>query len=91
MATKTCPGRYDERDIEALDRLAEATGRSRNHHLNEALKGYLAQQSWQIAHIQEGLADLDAGHMTSQEEVMAESRRVIAEARARQAAAQSTS
>lgn len=35
--------------------------KGRNYHLNEALKGYLEQQSWQIAHIQEGLADLDAG------------------------------
>lgn len=85
MTTKAYPGRYDEQDIAALDRLAEATGRSRNYHLNEALKGYLAEQGWQIAHIREGLADLDAGRTTSHEDVMAEGRRIIAEARARRA------
>jgi len=91
VATKTYPGRYDEQDIAALEQLAEATGRSRNYHLNEALKSYLIEQRWQIAHIQEGLADLDAGRMTPHEDVMAEGRRIIAEAHARHTTQSSTS
>ncbi len=91
MATRTYPGRFDEQDMTALDQLAEATGRSRNYHLNAALKAYLAEQEWQIARIREGLADADAGRLTPHEDVMAEGRRLIAEARSRQVAASAES
>jgi len=65
----------------ALEALAQATGRSKNHHVLEALKRYLAEQSWQIAEIQAGIADLDAGRSVPQAQVAAEVRQIIDDAR----------
>jgi predicted transcriptional regulator len=66
-----------------LDELAAATGRSRNHHLAEAVRRYLAEESWQVAKIRQGLVEADAGMGYEQYEVEAEMRQRVAEARAR--------
>lgn len=52
-----------------LDDLAEATRRSRNFLLIEAVDRYLELQARQIAHIEKGLADLDAGRVHSHDEI----------------------
>jgi len=76
----------DERRLRQLDALAEATGRSRNHLVNEALKRYLDEESWQLAKIEEGLRQADAGEFSTTEEVSAGVGAVIAAARSRRAA-----
>lgn len=75
----------DEERLRQLDALAEATGRSRNHHVNEALKRYLDEESWQLAKIEEGIRQADAGEFHTTEEVAAGVREIIAAARARKA------
>ncbi|MDB5059196.1 MAG: Ribbon-helix-helix protein copG family [Chloroflexi bacterium] len=68
-----------------LDELAAATGRSRNHHLAEAVRRYLAEEGWHVAKISQGLAEADAGLGYEHEEVEAEMRQRVAEVRARHA------
>jgi len=66
-----------------LDDLATATGRSRNHHVAEAVRRYLAEESWQVAKIRQGLTEADAGLGFEQDEVEAEMQRIVAGAQAR--------
>lgn len=81
MAAETMHVRLPEQTREKLERLAAATNRPRTYHIIAALERYLAQENWQIAHIHEGLADLEAGRATPHHDVMAEGRRIIAAAR----------
>ncbi len=80
----------DEERLRQLDALAEATGRSRNHHVNAALKRYLDEESWQLAKIEEGIRQADAGEFYTPEEVRAGVDEIIAAARARTAARKAT-
>ena len=54
-----------------LDALSVSTNRSQSSLLEQALDDYLELQAWQISHIEEGLADADAGRVTSHERVRA--------------------
>ena len=54
---------------ERIERLAQATRRSPDFLVSEAVESYLELQSRQIAHIEEGLADLDAGRVHTHEEI----------------------
>ena len=54
---------------ERIEKLARATRRSRNFVLSEAIDGYLDLQARQIAHIQEGLDDLEVGREHPHEEI----------------------
>ena len=83
MAAETMHLRLPEEMRENLEKLAAATNRPRTYHVTVALERYLREEIWQIAQIQEGLADLDAGRATSHEEVMAAGQDIIAKARAR--------
>jgi len=65
----------------ALQNLEETTGRNLNDHIVDALEQYVAVQSQHIAQIQEGIADLDAGRSYPHAEVVADTRRMIDEAR----------
>jgi predicted transcriptional regulator len=56
---------------ERLDRLAEVTSRSRSWLAAEAISGYIAAQEWQIAEIESGIRDADAGDFASAKEVAA--------------------
>jgi predicted transcriptional regulator len=78
MATTNIPIRIDAEYKARLDELSAATGRSRNHHLVEAVRRYLAEESWQIAQIQAGIVDADAGRLTPQEDVEREMRDIVA-------------
>ena len=69
--------RTEAATIDRLDRLAKALDRSRNYVANQALEAYLADQSWQIAAIEEGLADLERGDRIPHEQVMEEVREMI--------------
>jgi predicted transcriptional regulator len=83
VATTNIPIRIAEEYKTQLDELAKATGRSRNHHLAEAVMRYLAEESWQVAKIRQGLAEADAGLGYGQDEIEAEMRQIIADARSR--------
>jgi RHH-type transcriptional regulator, rel operon repressor / antitoxin RelB len=52
-----------------IERLAQATQRSPDFLASEAVESYLTLQPQQIAHIEDGLADLDAGRVHTHEEI----------------------
>ncbi|TLU70637.1 CopG family ribbon-helix-helix protein [Lichenicoccus roseus] len=54
-----------------LDELARATSRDRSFLVNEAIDAYLAVHRWQIARIEEGLRQAEAGEFASEDEVNA--------------------
>ena len=78
----------DPARLRQLDALAEATGRSRNRLVNEALLRYIEEESWQLAKIEEGLRQADAGQFSTNEEVTTSISAVIAERRKRHARAE---
>jgi len=52
-----------------LEKLSISTQRPRSWLLEQALDSYLEAQAWQIAHIEKGLADAEAGHTVPHERV----------------------
>lgn len=62
---------------EELDRLVEATGRTKSFLTLEALKNYLADQAWQVQDIREALAEADRGEFASAREVAAYKRKWV--------------
>ena len=55
-----------------LERLAKATDRSRSWHIEQALNSYLELQAWQIAQIENSMAEMDAGKGIAHEEIKKE-------------------
>ncbi len=53
--------RISERKAHDIEALAKATDRSKSWLLEQALDAYLDTQSWQVARIEQGLAELDSG------------------------------
>ena len=53
---------------EQMIQLARATGRSTNSLFNEAVREYLERERWQIADIEQGLRELEAGNIATPEE-----------------------
>ncbi|MHB1101394.1 MAG: CopG family ribbon-helix-helix protein [Devosia sp.] len=68
-----------------LDRLAEATKRSRSYLAAEALEVYVRSELEIVEGILEGLADFEAGRYVTHEEVVAESEKLLAQAYRREA------
>jgi predicted transcriptional regulator len=56
---------------EQLEALAQATGRSRNYLMTEALQQYVEEKAWLVAQIEEGLRDAEEGRVLSEEETEA--------------------
>jgi len=56
---------------ERLERLAEATSRSKSWLATDALRRYIELEEWQIAETQAGLREADAGDFASDAEVQA--------------------
>jgi RHH-type transcriptional regulator, rel operon repressor / antitoxin RelB len=54
-----------------LERLVQATGRTKSFLTVEALRSYVEQENWQLADIQAGLAEADAGEFATADEVEA--------------------
>ncbi len=69
--TETLAFRVAREKAEILKRLARSTERDKSWHLEKALDEYLVNQAWQIAAIEEGLADAEAGRMVPHDEVRA--------------------
>ena len=64
-----------------LDALAQVLDRSRNWVVSDAIDQYLDVQAWQIEQIQHGLEEADRGAVVPHEEVLAEARAKIRQAR----------
>jgi predicted transcriptional regulator len=52
-----------------LEALAHATGRNKTFLAQEALRQYLEVESWQIASIQRGIEDANAGRFATDDEM----------------------
>lgn len=71
MPRETVTFRIDAGTRAALDRLASALDRDRSYLINEAVEAYLDVHAWQIAHIEEGVRQADAGEFADESEVVA--------------------
>ena len=65
---------------EQLVQLARSTGRSVNFLFNEAVREYLERERRQIADIEEGLRELEAGDIATPEEAEAVFERITTQA-----------
>ncbi|POA19574.1 hypothetical protein C1886_11870 [Pseudomonas sp. FW300-N1A1] len=63
--------RLPDEIADTLASLAKATGRSKSFLAVDALREYLARETWQIEEIQHALKEADAGDFASDEEVSA--------------------
>jgi len=72
---KTVSFRVEVGKIAELDELGKTQARDRTFLLNEAVDAYLDVQRWQLAHIEEGVRQADAGMGKSHEEMVAKWRR----------------
>ena len=65
----TITARLDSDTQARLEKLAAATSRSRSWLVAEAVRQYVAEQSWQVEAIEEGVREADAGNFASDDEV----------------------
>jgi predicted transcriptional regulator len=72
--------RLPQETKDKIDSLARAMGRPRNYLIAEAIERYIQEESWQIAEIQAGIAEDDAGLAVPHEEVMRDAYEVIRQA-----------
>ncbi len=60
------------RDVrDELDKLVKSTGRNRNALVEEALRRFIDAERWQLADIEAGLHEADAGDFATDEEMEA--------------------
>ncbi len=71
MSTSTFSVRIEDALREQYDQLAQATDRSRNDLMKDALEQYAAEKLAKIALVQEGLDKLQAGRGIPHDEVIA--------------------
>lgn len=57
--------RLPDETLDALDRLAAQTERSRSWLIGRAVEDYVALNQWQIGRINDGILDADAGTFAS--------------------------
>ena len=69
MATVTA--HIDEETYSRLEHFAKATDRSRSWLVADAVRRYVEEESWQIAAIEEGVRQANAGSFASEDEVKA--------------------
>lgn len=67
----TVTTRIDEETQSRLDQLAKATDRSRSWLMADAIRRYVEEEGWQVAAIEEGVRQADAGDFATEEEVKA--------------------
>ena len=63
--------RLDSALKEKLDALAKSTRRTRSFLAAEAIQAYVDHNAWQIAEIEQGLQEADAGDFMTDEELSA--------------------
>lgn len=71
METTTLTLRVPATVKEQLDKLADATHRSKSYLAGEAIRQYLELEVWQIGEIQQALKEADADDFASDDEVNA--------------------
>jgi predicted transcriptional regulator len=59
----------DKETIDRLEKLAEATQRSKSFLVAEAVDRYLREQEWQVEAIKKGLEQAEKGHFTADNKV----------------------
>lgn len=69
MDTATLTLRVPVEVRDRLDKLADATHRSKSYLAGEAIRQYLDLESWQVGEIQQALKEADAGDFASDDEV----------------------
>ena len=74
--TVTLSFRVPAEKAERLDKLAKATERPRSWLLERAIDRYIDNEEWQVAHIKQGMAELDRGEGVPQEQIEAWARRL---------------
>lgn len=67
----TVTTRIDEETQSKLNQLAKATDRSRSWLVADAVRRYVVEEGWQVAAIEEGVRQADAGDFATEEEVKA--------------------
>jgi len=67
--------RIDTEMKDRLDRLAEATQRSRSFLAAEAVRGFIDINEWQISEVRKALKEADAGDFATEKEVAARARK----------------
>jgi RHH-type rel operon transcriptional repressor/antitoxin RelB len=68
MQTTTLTLRVPVEVKDQLEKLADATHRSKSYLAGEALRQYLVLEAWQIGEIQRALQEADAGDFATDEE-----------------------
>ena len=61
--------RVSEQKAREIEALAKATDRPKAWLLEQALDAYLETQSWQVARIERGLAEIERGEAVAHEEI----------------------
>jgi len=69
MDTATLTLRVPLEIKDQLDRLADATHRTKSYLAGEAIRQYLDLEAWQVGEIQQAIKEADAGDFASDEEV----------------------
>ena len=69
--TNTVTIRLEETTKNKLEKLADATHRSRSFLAAEAIKAYVDSNEWQINEIQAAIAEADAGDFSTDAQVQA--------------------
>ena len=69
--TNTVTIRLEEATKNKLEKLADATHRSRSFLAAEAIKAYVDSNEWQISEIHAAIAEADAGDFAREAEVQA--------------------
>ena len=67
----TVTARIDEETHGKLDNLAKAVDRSRSWLVADAVRRYVEEESWQVAAVEEGVRQADAGNFAAEDEVKA--------------------
>jgi predicted transcriptional regulator len=75
METATLTLRVPMAVRDQLEKLAEATHRTKSFLAGEAIRQYLDLEAWQVGEIQQALKEADAGDFASDDEVNALARK----------------
>jgi len=71
LGKETITFRMDSDKRDTLDAIAAGLDRDRSYVLNQAIDAFIETHRWQIAHIEEGLRQADAGEFATDEDVAA--------------------
>lgn len=72
MASEQFSLRLSKKTKDMLQKLADATGRTKAFLAQDAIERYLEVESWQIKSIQDGIKAVDEGNVVSLEDIKQE-------------------